>query len=198
MVEKVKQKKVKWTGENPYIWIYSGDKVTTAVSYWRADYSEYGPGKAAFVLSDIKGDGFSAQDDHCVCLADNVEFARWAKDEIVDGYPGFSDYPEIYKTMPIVEAEFSSYGDTRKEWTETFKSDQLEIVAKWRNLGEPFFIELPASKWPYDLWALLIAASEAEVTINGVRAAGQVKPEDFAGHPATTGVLAFSETWVHA
>ncbi|MCZ7570980.1 MAG: hypothetical protein M5U01_20725 [Ardenticatenaceae bacterium] len=196
----VSSQTVNWTGENPYIWLYdeSETEIITAASFFRVLYSRYGKGHVLFLRCDVQGDGFAAPEDLCVCLTDNRDLAHWLKEDIVSLYTGFRDRPE-YATMLIIQAEhFQASGDPKEAWTESIRGGGLEIVLRWENPQEPFYAEIPPSRWPFVLVTVLIPARSAAVTISGMRVAGRVKAMDFHGRESTSCCLAFSETWLEA
>jgi hypothetical protein len=96
-------------------------EVVTSISLFRIVFSsQYGNGHALFLLSDLGADGFNPEDDHCICLTDNLVLANWLKEEVVNGYTGFRDMPSEYRAMQIIETkEFHSTGDPSQSWTET-------------------------------------------------------------------------------
>ena len=196
----IKNEKINWTGENPYIRLYDGEggAAVTSVSFFRIVYSaQYGRGHVLFLLSDVRADGFSREDDYCVCLTDNLELANWLRNNIVKSYTGFKDMPKEYSAMEVIETkDFQSSGDPRYSWTETVKGEGLEIVLTWKSLDEPFYCEIPPTTWPYLLYTVLQPARSAEAHINGNKLVGQVREEQFHGMSSTSCCLAFSETWL--
>ncbi len=208
MAEIERPQEVFLISENPYLCLYEGDTVTAVVSLQRFSYSKRGAGVVSLVWADLKGDGFSPEDDYTACLTDNVALARWFKDEMAPQYPGMIEVPN-YETMPIVEADyFASSGDLGDAYTETMRAEGVEIVATWRDMAEHVRLALPPTEvWPFTVASILVPVSSAEVTVNGVRAVGQTKPEEFRDLPSTitdqelahlvhaSGALAFGEIW---
>ena len=196
----VNNQNIIWTGENPYIRLFDGESglVVTSISLFRIVYSaQYGNGHALFLLSDLDADGFSPKDDYFVCLTDNLVLANWLKEEVVVGYTGFSDMPNEYSAMPIIETqEFYSTGDPSQSWTETVKAAGIEIELSWKSLDIPFYAEIPSSNWPNTVCTVLQASRNVDVLIDGKRPKGRIKDEDFYGKSSTSCCLAFSETWL--
>jgi hypothetical protein len=101
-------------------------------------------------------------------------------------------------SIPVIEAGFSHYGDVRDSWTQVIKSAQDEIVMTWYDMEPPILVqddEVSEPGRPYGVSAVMVPAGRARLTLNGQQARGQLWPMVLNGHPFSTGVLAFSESW---
>ncbi len=214
MTEKLGPQEVFLTGEVHGIRLVHGETASTVAVIFRLVHSQIGKGQVAFLYSDLKGDGFSEQDDYLACLTDNVALAHWLKDDLGARFPGFiaSEIADR-EPVPIIEADhFASSGDLGEAWTETVRADQIELEMTWRGLIGPVRIALPPTEvWPFTVYSMLVPASSAEVTINGVRAVGQrkapdvdlrqplpLKDQQVASQIHGSCCMGFGETWLQA
>ena len=180
---------VRFTGENSFLRLKAdaGGPDTTTCAHWRGLYSPAGGGHALFVRSEATGGEVRV-------FADNPEFARFIQQIEALMRPYFAD-PDL----PIVSATFSRAGDYRTAYSEIVESAEGRIELTWRELGEPFYINVqPGGEvGSWGVTSCLIPATAGSATILGTSAAGRPYPEEMGGHPASTSCLAWSETWVH-
>ena len=186
-----------WSGENPIILLKpSADaQETTAVGFFRVDYSPVGSGHAAFVISDLGGQG-AAADRVFACYTDNEAVAAWIRGSSIGQLPEFQNHD--LSGIPIKAGRFASMGDTRRSWTELVSSEDGEIRLTWSKLLPPFHLSLPVGvveTIKHEISTVLYPAQEAEVVVNGRSAAGQAQPDQIGEQSHSTAFLALSETW---
>jgi hypothetical protein len=191
----VKRGKVSVSGENPVIRLSfkEGEAAVTDASFWRVIYSPVGMGHVLFLRSDIAGDG-KTPDDLRIAFADNEKLADYLSRQIM------SAFNKVYAEdpFPVQRATFTRSGDTLTEWKETVKADKYTIDLVWRDFYEPFQLDTPVggATNPYGITSLFLPAREADVIINGRRAAGRPFPTMRGKTQNSSAFLAFSETWV--
>ena len=81
------------------------------------------------------------------------------------------------------------------------RARDLEVVATWKKLGEPYAVDMPPENGPtkvHEMYSLFLDAADGSVTINGRPLEGKVVQRDFAGTRKSTAFLAFSESWMRA
>jgi hypothetical protein len=101
-------------------------------------------------------------------------------------------------SIPVIEAVFSTRGDTRDYWSEQLRAGSDEIALTWYNIGEPLLVHTQPNDPPdrrFGVCTILMPALGARLTVNGVQASGQPWPRDREGRPFSTCALAFSESW---
>jgi hypothetical protein len=186
-----------WSGENPIILLKpSADEVeSTAVGFFRVDYSPAGSGHAAFVISDLGGAGRS-EDQVFACYTDRVEVAEWIRASTIGTLPEFLNHD--LSNIPIKPGRFASLGDTKSSWTELVSTGEGEIRLTWSELQAPFNLCVPVGSVPsipYEINTILYPAKQANVVIDGRVAAGNVYPDQIGSQLHSTAFLALSETW---
>jgi hypothetical protein len=196
----VKLGKVYVTGENPGIRLLNkpDGQVLTAVSYWRIVWSPAGPGHVCYVTT---GDGKSP-DDLRIALTDNQKLYDYLTQNIMT----VLDTTIAQRPFKVAQATFSdegqgtfnAAGDTMNERRVTCKSSQYTVGLAWRDFYEPFQLDTPVGgpKNPFGVTSLFIPAKQADVIINGKKAAGNVYPQPRGPAQSSTAFLAFSESWL--
>ena len=177
-------------GENPFIRLSDapGDPFTTDASLWTITYSPRGAGHALFIRSELT-------DDQWRIYTDNPEMVRWLQATV----QGMLNPETASSRIALLDASFSRHGDVQSSWTQKVRSDTDEIVLVWSNLIGPLLMahdqpaQLPDREYGVSL--VMIPALEAELTLNGRKASGQVWPCRYDGQPFSTSALAFSESW---
>ena len=138
--------------------------------------------------SDIEHDRISIH-------SDNIALARWLQSEIESFlYPPFAD-----PSIPVTEATFEKWGENQAYWTESITSEDDSIRLTWYDFAEPFMLTVAAGSVegrPHGVYSCFIPARQAQLTLNGNVAAGQVFRQDRDGKECTTACIAWSETWV--
>ena len=180
--------RVMMTGENPFIRLSKteGGPETTQASFWRVIWSSAGPGHVLYLKSELT-------DDEWRIYADNIAMARWLQNTI----QGVLNEALADTAIPVIDAEFEKSGDPNYFWTEQILTPDEDITLTWHDLGDPLLVHTepdPAGR-PYGVCTILIPATSARLTVNGVQAAGQPWPNDREGRPFSTCALAFSESW---
>ena len=186
-----------WSGENPIILLKpAADAVeSTAVGFFRVDFSPAGSGHAVFVISDLGGAG-RTEDRVFACYTDRAEVARWIRETTIGTLPEFQNHD--LSQIPIKAGRFGCMGDTLSSWTELVSTDDGELRLTWSQIEKPFNLRVPVgvvSTIPYEISTILYPAKQAEVVINGKIAPGQVFPDQLGDQPHSTAFLSFSETW---
>ena len=180
---------VRLTGENSFIRLVQADggAQTTRASHWRVLYSPGGQGHVLYLKSDLI-------DDEVRIYSDNIGLARWLQGEIETMlFPDFAD-----QSIPVIDAEFSKSGDGRAFWVEKIESEDDDIQLAWHDFVDPFMLVVPAGSGgrPHGVYSCFIPAMQAQITINGDVAGGDVGKEMRGDKQSSTACLAWSETWV--
>ncbi len=175
------------TGENSFIRLSqeSGGAQTTRVSHWRILLSPAGQGHVLYIKSD----------DEVAVYSDNIGLARWLQ-EAIESYL-FAEFAD--QSIPVTEAEFTRSGDGRSFWTERIESEEDVIALTWYDFLEPFMLASPAGSTPgrpLGVYSCFTPARNAQITINGEVAEGEVSLEMRGDRESSSACLAWSETWV--
>jgi hypothetical protein len=155
-------------------------------SHWRVLWSPAGQGHALFLESPLVGNAPQL-------YADNAAVARFLQRTVeVLLHKPFAD-----ETLPIIDAKFERTGHSLSTVEERIVSASETIVLSWWSFLSPFVLTLPpgALNRPLGVYTTFLPAREAQLTINGLSAAGQVILQDRFGRQATSCCLAWSETW---
>jgi hypothetical protein len=180
------------TGENPFIRLSQkdGDPNSTDASFWRIIWSPAGPGHVLYLKSELT-------ENRWRIYTDNIAMTRWLQRTV----QGMLNAELKDTTLPAFDSEFTKSGDARDFWTERAITAQEEIALTWYEIGEPLLIHTAPHQVPdrpYGVCTLLIPALGAQLTRNGVNAAGRPWPREREGRPFSTCALAFSESWTEA
>ena len=191
MVSPVDPNEVRVTGENSFIRLghAEGGPLTTRASHWRVLLSPAGPGHVLFLESELTA-------NQVRIYADNIALARWLQEEIESMlFQEFSD-----QSVPVIDAVFTKRGDSYTFWTENVESDEDTITLTWYNFIEPFMLINPAGAGgrTHGVYSCFIPAQNAQLTVNGDVADGNVVREMRGDKASSTACLALSETWVRA
>ena len=176
------------TGENPFIRLSAknGDPLTTNASFWRIILCPAGSGHVLYLKSELT-------ENRWRIYSDNIAMARWLQSTV----QGMLNSETADLSLPVIDAEFSKTGDPRYFWTENLVTHDEAISLTWYDIGEPLLIHTNPGEndRKYGVCTLLIPASGARLTRNGVDAAGKPGPLQCEGRPFSTCALAFSESW---
>jgi hypothetical protein len=180
------------TGENPFIRLSQkdGDPHSTDASFWRIIWSPAGPGHVLYLKSELT-------ENRWRIYTDNIAMTRWLQRTV----QGMLNAELKDTTLPVLDAKFTKSGDARDFWTERAITAQEEIALTWYEIGEPLLIHTAPHQVPdrpYGVCTLLIPALGAQLTRNGVNAAGRPWAREREGRPFSTCALAFSESWTEA
>jgi hypothetical protein len=191
---------VDWSGENPGMYLKDtpdGPFVALA-SFFRVVLSPHGRG-CGLVLLEAPGSAKSSDDALNVCVTDNEPLGRYLMENFVGTFGAFRDQPGFagieYRKLHSVETE----GGDGRRYEERITGDGIEAKLAWEELGEPYLVDMPAANsttGKHRMVSLFVDSARVDATVNGRRLQGQSQPRDFAGRPATTAFLAFSETWL--
>lgn len=203
MIETVRQGRVDWTGDNPFIYLKE-DPATewTALSlYFRVAASAHGRGHAILVLERPYEPG--AKGAHRLCLTDNRALARFLIDGFVKKFALFRPASALLDGLEIVMgADFRTEADHPAIHTERASTaGGRSIAMTWERLGPPFAVDVPPEKSQtaaHEMFSVFQPAAGAHVAVGGKRIAGTTVERDFFGGRAQSAALAFSETWVRA
>ena len=192
--------KVDWTGENPGIYLkdtQEGPWVSLA-TFFRITYSPFGRGHGVLLL-DKPNEEKSLPDAMNFVITDNNEMAEYLLANFFSKFGSFmvSAGTKAVQYLPL--ANVYREGDTRTEYSEVIASKDYEVRMTWKNLGEPYAVDMPPEKGPtlvHEMYSLFINAPDAIIEVNGKVLSGKVVDRDFADTRKSTAFLAFSETWM--
>jgi len=176
------------TGENSFLRLSQDDGKTfiQRTSHWRVLWCPAGQGHVLFIESPLVGKTPRI-------YADNAAVARFLQRTIeVMLHKPFAD-----DSLPIVDAIFERGGHALSTVEERVVSASDTIILSWWNLMEPFVLTLPpgALNRPLGVYSTFLPAREAQLSVNGEAATGQVIVQDRFGRPGSSCCLAWSETW---
>lgn len=177
------------TGENPFIRLSATDDgpITTNASFWRIMLSPAGPGHVLYLKSELTDGAWRI-------YSDNIAMARWLQSTV----QGMLNPELADESLPATLARFRRHGDARDAWTERLDTGDERIQLTWYRIGDPLLLHTQPLEDParrYGLCTVLVPALGAQVTRNGVSAAGQPWARQREGRPFSTCALAFSESW---
>jgi hypothetical protein len=176
------------TGENSFLRLSNdgGKTIPERVSHWRVLWSPAGQGHALFIESSLTGKGPRL-------YSDNAGMARFLQRTI----EALLHAPFADEALPVIDADFTRTGSSLSTVEERIASGQDEIVLAWWDLMAPFILTLPpgAMNRPLGVYSTFIPAKSAQLSVNGAAAPGKVFPMERFGKPASSCVLAWSESW---
>ncbi len=191
---------VDWSGENPgmYLKESSTGPFVTLISFFRVVLSPHGRGHAVLLFLDPHGDG-TAPGRPNLCVTDNELLARYLVENFAVHFAAFRGVPALRNFRTQKGTHFVASGDGHTSYTETFQSESGPVTLTWKQLGDPFMVELPKEKsatGQHEMFSLFVTAGGVEASIDRRAIAGKPVPRDLAGKQTSTAFLAFSETWV--
>lgn len=176
------------TGENPFIRLSATDDgpITTNASFWRIVLSPAGPGHVLYLNSELTGGAWRI-------YSDNLAMARWLQGSV----QGMLNPELADQSIPATLARFRRHGDARDGWTERLDTGEERIALTWYQMGDPLLLHTQPGEGGrrYGLCTVLVPALGAQVTRNGVHAAGRPWPREREGRAFSTCALAFAESW---
>jgi len=180
------------TGENPFIRLSEteGGAITTNASFWRIVFCPAGPGHVLYLKSELT-------DHRWRIYSDNIAMARWLQATV----QGMLNAETADPSIPVFDAMFSKSGDPRYFWTERVATRDEEIALTWHEIGDPLLVHTEPNSEPgrrYGVCTVLVPALGAQLTRNGIAAAGLPWKRERDGRPFSTCALAFSESWTEA
>jgi hypothetical protein len=188
---------VEWTGENPGVSLKTepDGPFTALASFFRVVFSPHGRGHALVLASTP---GTSAAPGN-LCITDNEPLARWLIADYVSHFGAWKGLPELGGLRFVAAETVRSEGDPASTYSEIVSGGGTTVRLTWRGLGAPFCFALgPAQSATglHHMPSVFIGCQSASIEVNGVALPGQPAPRLVAGHPITTAMLAFSETWI--
>lgn len=193
---------IAWTGENPGIYLKDTQDGpwTGLATFFRITWSPYGRGHGVLLLDEPNMERGLPEAVN-VCISDNDELARYLVAEFFSNFASFRVSPGLKAITYLPLTEVYREGDTRSTYTEVVKSADLDVRMTWKQLGQPYAVDMPPEKGPtkkHEMYSLFLDAADALVTINGRPLKGGVVERDFADTRKSTAFLAFSESWMAA
>ncbi len=188
---------VEWSGENPGISLKldPAGPFTAMTSFFRVILSPHGRGHA-LVLARQPGQSGAGN----VVLTDNEPLARWLVANYLSHFGAWRGLPCLQGLRYAKAEALPPSGDPAgPSYTETMQGDGLTVALTWSGLGAPFcFAHPPENSATGAHWmpSLFVGCDAASITVNGEALPGQPVPRMVAGHPISTAMLAFAETWV--
>ncbi len=191
---------VEWSGDNPGIYLrHQVDEPWTALAVlFNIVYSPHGRGFAMVMLGDPQVDkGYP--DARNACITDNEPMTRYLVNEFLSKFPSFRGQAGLDAMSWHALDSLRRDGDMKSSWREIATSGDLELSMEWRNLGNPFAVEVtPANcaTGAHDMYSVFFEAADARIALNGAPLDGKVTDRLFFGRQMSTAFLAVSETWV--
>ena len=191
---------IAWTGENPGIYLKDTQDGpwTGLATFFRITWSPYGRGSGVLLLSDPQAES-SLPEVANVCISDNEELSRYLVRDFFANFASFRVSPGLQAIQYLPMTECHREGDTRNTYSEVVSSRDLEVRMTWKDIGDPYAVDMPASKGPtkrHQMYSLFLDAPDATITVNGEPLKGRVVERDFADTRKSTAFLAFSESWM--
>lgn len=196
----VNPREVAWTGENPGIYLKESQDGpwTGLATFFRVIYSPFGMGRGVIVLdSPDQATGYPNANN--LCITDNQKLAEYLVNDFFSKFASFRVSPGIGAMTYLSLKSCTRAGDTRTRYQETVRSEDVEVVMTWNELGKPYAVDMPSEKGPtklHQMYSVFLDSADAKVEVNGKRLHGKVVERDFADTRKSTAFLAFSETWL--
>ncbi|HEU5486822.1 MAG TPA: hypothetical protein VFU98_18095 [Microlunatus sp.] len=182
--------RVVFAGENPLIWLYgaeSGETVAVA-SLWRARHTERGAGTSLLLWADPEATGLGVTAPAAI-FTDNLPLARWLWDTFNRRWePLLGHGLEEATPQPAQFVEVAAAHEHRV----TCRAGDRTIDLVWRRPLDGRWTE--THPYEYRTTAVIVPCLDADIVVDGVAAAGEVRPHD--DEFVSSAVLAFCETWV--
>jgi hypothetical protein len=159
-----------WAGDHLLLALRRPDQTTdtTAVSYYRTQWSPAGAGQAALVISDAAG-------GHRAIYTDNPTLTTWLQTELVRPENPFRE-----RSLPVRPARFETTGSIADTWRTVIRAEATAVVLTWTDFEPPLYLEAPdpAIRAGMDIFSLIAPARTGVVEIDGQRAAGSPYPNE--------------------
>jgi hypothetical protein len=192
MTNEDRSRPVLFAGENPVMRLFrpGTDKVLALASYWHAGYSEYGEGSALLLWTHPSESGLAAP-LHAV-YADNLEVARLVSRKFNQYFAGFAELG--FGALEPELAIFAVQGDGRNGLRVTCSTGGTTVDLAWEGVLDAYQFRARRSLGDaqYDLCSVICPVGGASITVNGVRAAGDLKRD---GERESSAFLALAESW---
>ena len=134
-----------------------------------------------------------------ICVSENDDLTRWLVETFVTQFGAFRGFPALAAMEFLPLTHVASAGDAITSYSETVRSNDLEVRLDWDGLGTPFAAELPVERSAtgrHEMFSTFVEAERASIIVNGRTLEGRPYPRDFHGRQTSSAFLAFSETWV--
>jgi len=192
--------KVEWSGENPGIYLKSGnDGAWVALSvFFRVVTSPHGRGTGLLVLAQPdKAAGHPAAMNFCIC--DNKPLMQYLIADFVSKFASFRAAAALAHLTYHDVTFAATRGDAKSFYEETLHAEGIQATLRWEELAPPFAVDVaPAQSatGTHQMYSVFLEAKRGSIVIDGNRLPGNVIQRDFLGRRMSTAFLAFSETWV--
>ena len=192
--------RVDWTGENPGIYLKDSQNGpwTSLATFFRICHSPHGMGHGVLLL-DEPSEEKTVPDARNFCISDNEERARYLVAEFFSKFASFKISPGLKAITYLPLTDVRREGDTRTEYSEVICSADFEVRMTWRELSDPYAVDMPPEKGPtgvHQMYSCFQDSDDASIEINGQRLGGKIAERDFADTKKSTAFLAFSESWM--
>jgi hypothetical protein len=191
---------VEWSGENPGISLKTDPEgpFTSLASFFRVVLSPHGRGHALILVQSPQEASPPAERANW-CLTDNEPLARYLIDGFVSKFAAFKGLPALAGLQVRKLDSVKTSGDPLVDYAETVRAGDLTVALRWAGLGEPFCFAHPpenSATGAHHMPSVFVGCTQPSITVNGRTLPGSPVPRMVAGHPITTAMLAFSETWI--
>ncbi|MCD6073754.1 MAG: hypothetical protein K0Q70_637 [Rhodospirillales bacterium] len=181
------------TGQNPFMMLFANadGPPTTAVSFWRVQFSPAGAGHALFLRSEIT-------DGKPRLYTDNPDVARYLQEELYANNPRPFGFFADAAIKPI-PASFAQLGDARHFITETVATGAEIVTLTWQDFLPAYkggMAANPETGAKHGHYALYIPARKVRLAINETCAKGEPRASKRDNFDTTSAALAWAETWV--
>ena len=129
--------------------------------------------------------------DQVKIYTDNIAMTRWLQGEIEAVL--FSEFAD--QDIPVIDSIFERSGDGINFWTENVDSEDENISLTWYDFETPYMLTVAAGSAegrPHGVYSCFIPARRAQLTLNGIVAAGRPFPEMRGDRTSSTACLALS------
>jgi hypothetical protein len=142
----------------------------THLSVYDVSYSPVGSGHIAFMR--LEGAPDATGPEGCV-LTDNLHLVPWFRNRLDE-----AGWSLVALDRSPLEARFER-SQLSNDLRLRIEAHDLLVRASWQGLSMPRWMGGRSGNYPSETqWALLIEASEASVTVNGVRGQGAPYPDE--------------------
>ena len=192
---------VQWSGDNPGIYLKEdddGDWRRLAL-YFNLALSPHGRGVAMLVLSEP--DLSTGVEAGNLCITSNRPLMQYLLTDFLAKFPTFRGRAAL-DALPILDMDaHTSSGNPVPggECSEQLTSGDNRLTMTWRDIHEPFAVEVGPSEsatGEHDMYAFFMEAGDATIAVNGKPLSGHVVNRPFFGTTMSSAFLAMSETWV--
>jgi hypothetical protein len=163
--------------------------MVAVASLWRARHTERGAGTSLVIWTDPVANGTDLAAASLGIFTDNLPLARWLWDTFNSRWePLLGQGLDVATPRPAHFVEVTDGSEHRV----TCRSGNTTLDLAWRRPQLSRWVE--TFPYEYRTTAVIVPCLAADIRINGVAAAGEVRPHD--DEFASSAVLAFCETWM--